>query len=145
MKIRRIDHVGIVVNDLPAAKAFFLNFGLKIQGEGEVEGEWVDRVVGLHGVKAALVMLGTSDGETNIELVKFHQPLDKKGIQRPLSNTLGIRHIAFVVEDIEAVVAKLKKKGVKPFGAIQNYENVYKLCYVHGPEGIILELAEEVK
>jgi catechol 2,3-dioxygenase-like lactoylglutathione lyase family enzyme len=145
MKIRRIDHVGIVVNDLPAAKAFFLDFGLEVQGEGEVEGEWVDRIVGLHGVKAVLVMLRTSDGETNIELVKFHAPSDEKGIQRPLSNTPGIRHIAFVVEDIEALVAKLKKKGTELFGEIQNYENIYKLCYIRGPEGIILELAQEIQ
>src|ERR1700744_529066 len=107
MKIRRIDHVRIVGADLPAAKAFFLNFGLEVMGEGEVGGEWVDRVVGLSGVKAALVMLRTADGETNIELVKYHHPVDPQGVQRSLANTLGIRHIAFVVEDIEGVVAKL--------------------------------------
>ena len=145
MKIHRIDHVGIIVNDLPAAKAFFLDFGLVMQGEGKVEGEWVDRVVGLHDVKAACVMLRTPDGEANIELVKFYMPSDEKGMQRPLANTLGIRHIAFAVEDIEAVVAKLKKKGAELFGEIQNYENAYKLCYVRGPEGIILELAEQIK
>lgn len=145
MKIHRIDHVGIIVNDLPAAKAFFLDFGLEMLGEGEVEGEWVERIIGLHDVKTEVVMLRTPDGEANIELVKFHTPLDEKGIQRPLANTLGIRHIAFAVEDIEAVVAKLKKKGAKLFGEIQNYENAYKLCYVRGPEGIILELAEQIK
>ena len=145
MKIHRIDHVGIIVNDLPAAKAFFLDFGLEMQGEGKVEGEWVDRVVGLHDVKAAYVMLRTPDGEANIELAKFYMPSDEKGMQRPLANTLGIRHIAFAVEDIEAVVAKLKKKGAELVGEIQNYENAYKLCYVRGPEGIILELAEQIK
>ena len=145
MKIHRIDHVGIIVNDLPAAKAFFLDFGLEMQGEGKVEGEWVDRVVGLHDVKAACVMLRTPDGEANIELVKFYMPSDEKGMPRPLANTLGIRHIAFAVEDIEAVVAKLKKKGAELFGEIQNYENTYKLCYVRGPEGIILELAEKIE
>jgi catechol 2,3-dioxygenase-like lactoylglutathione lyase family enzyme len=126
MKIHRIDHVGIIVNDLPAAKAFFLEFGLEMQGEGKVQGEWVDRVVGLHDVEAACVMLRTPDGETNIELIKFYMPSDEKGMQRPLANTLGIRHIAL-------------------FGEIQNYENAYKLCYVRGPEGIILELAEQIK
>ena len=144
MKIHRIDHVGIIVNDLPAATAFFLDFGLEILGEGEVEGEWVGRVVGLNGVKSAFVMMRTPDGEANIELVKFHTPPEEKGIQRPSANTLGIRHIAFVVEDIEALVAKLKKKGAG-LGEIQNYENAYKLCYVRGPEGIILELAEQIK
>jgi catechol 2,3-dioxygenase-like lactoylglutathione lyase family enzyme len=145
MKIHRIDHVGVVVNDLPAAKAFFLDFGLEMLGEGKVEGEWVERIIGLQDVKVEFVMLRTPDGEANIELVKFHTPSDEKGMQRPLANTLGIRHIAFVVEDIEAIVAKLKKNGTELFGEIQNYENAYKLCYVRGPEGIILELAEQIK
>jgi len=145
MKIRRIDHVGIVVNDLPAAKMFFLDLGLETLGEGKAEGEWVERIVALHDVKAEVVMLRTPDGEANIELVKFYKPSDENGVQRPLANTLGIRHIAFAVEDIEAVVAKLKTKGVELFGEIQNYENAYKLCYVRGPEGIILELAEQMK
>ena len=145
MKIHRIDHVGIIVNDLPAAKAFFLDLGLEMQGEGKVEGEWVDRAVGLHDVRAACVMLRTPDGEANIELIKFHTPADEKGMQRPLANTLGIRHITFAVVDIDAVVAKLKKQGAELFGEIQNYENAYKLCYVRGPEGIILELAEQIK
>ena len=145
MKIRRIDHVGIVVNDLPAAKAFFLDFGLEMHGEGKVEGDWVDRVVGLQDVKAACVMLRTPDGEANIELLKFYMPSDEPGIGCPLANTLGIRHIAFAVEDIEAIVAKLKKRGAELFGEIQNYENAYKLCYVRGPEGMILESAEQIK
>lgn len=145
MKIHRIDHVGVIVNDLPAAKEFFLDFGLELLGEGELEGEWLDQIVGLNAVKTAYVMLRTPDGEANIELVKFYMPSDEKGMQRPLANTLGIRHIAFAVEDIEAIVAKLKKKGAELFGEIQNYENAYKLCYVRGPEGIILELAEQIK
>ncbi len=145
MKIHRIDHVGIIVNDLPAAKAFFLDFGLEMLGEGEVEGEWVERIIGLQDVKEEVVMLRTPDGEANIELVKFHTPSDENGIQRPLANTLGIRHIAFAVEDIEALVAKVKKNGAELIGEIQNYENAYKLCYVRGPEGIILELAEKIK
>ncbi len=145
MKIHRIDHVGVIVNDLPAAKAFFLDFGLEVLGEREVEGEWMERIIGLHDVKSEVVMLRTSDGKANIELAKFYKPSDEKGMQRPLANTLGIRHIAFAVDNIEAVVAKLKKKGVELFGEIQNYENAYKLCYVRGPEGIILELAEQIK
>jgi catechol 2,3-dioxygenase-like lactoylglutathione lyase family enzyme len=144
MKIQRIDHVGIIVSDLPAAKAFFLDFGLEVLGEGKVEGEWVERIIGLQNVKAEVVMLRAPGGESNIELVKFYMPSDEKGLQHPLANTLGIRHIAFAVEDIEAVVAKLKKKGAELFGEIQNYETTYKLCYVRGPEGIILELAERI-
>ncbi|MFJ7933752.1 VOC family protein [Sporosarcina sp. NPDC096371] len=162
MKIRRIDHVGIIVNDLPTAKAFFLDFGLEMLGEGKVEGEWaerMERMIGLQDVKEEaamlrtpdgdanieLVMLGTPDGDANIELVKFHMPSDENGIQRPLANTLGIQHIAFAVEDIEALVTKLTKKGAVLIGEIQNYENAYKLCFVRGPEGIILELAEKIK
>ncbi len=145
MKIHRIDHVGVIVDDLPAAKAFFLDFGLEVLGEGDLEGEVIDRVVGLDGVKTAIVMLRTPDGQANIELIKFYAPSDEKGIQQPFANTLGIRHIAFAVEDIEAVVAKLKNKGVEAFNEIQNYDNAYKLCYIRGPEGIILELAEQIK
>jgi catechol 2,3-dioxygenase-like lactoylglutathione lyase family enzyme len=145
MKIHRIDHVSVIVNDLSAAKAFFLDLGLQVQGEGELEGELLDQVTGLHDAKTALIMLGTPDGQASIELVKFYRPSDEKGIQQSFANTLGIRHIAFAVEDIEAIVAKLKKKGTEIFSEIQNYENEYKLCYIRGPEGIILELAEQIK
>ena len=145
MKIHRIDHVGIIVNDLPAAKAFFIDLGLEMMGEGEVEGEWVERIIGLQDVKAEIIMLRTPDGEANIELSKFHSPTDENGTQHPLANTLGIRHITFAVEDIEAIVAKLKKNGAELVGEIQTYENTYKLCYIRGPEGIILELAEQLE
>lgn len=145
MKIHRIDHVGVIVNDLPAAKAFFLNLGLEMLGETEVKGEWVERIIGLNDVRETVVWFGMPDGQATLELVKFHTPSDEKGIQPSFVNTLGIQHIAFAVEDIEAMVAKLKKKGAELFGEIQNYENTYKLCYVRGPEGIILELAEQIK
>jgi catechol 2,3-dioxygenase-like lactoylglutathione lyase family enzyme len=98
MKIHRIDHVGIIVNDLPAAKAFFLDFGLEILGEGEVEGEWVERIIGLQDVKEEVVMLRTPDGEANMELVKFHTSLDEKGIQRPLANTRCFHFLPKLVE-----------------------------------------------
>ena len=114
-------------------------------GEGEVEGEWAERIIGLQDFKAEVAMLRTPDGETNIELSKFHSPTDENGIQHPLANTLGIRHIAFAVEDIEAIVARLKKNGAELVGEIQIYENSYKLCYVRGPGGIILELAEQLE
>lgn len=142
MKIHKIDHVGVIVSDLAAAKAFFLDFGLEVQGEGELEGEWVDQVVGLHDVKTAFVMLGAPDGQANIELVKFYTPLDEQGMRPSFANTLGIRHIAFAVE---ALVTKLKKRGTAIFSEIQTYANAYKLCYVRGPEGMILELAEQIK
>ncbi|WCK52489.1 VOC family protein [Aneurinibacillus sp. Ricciae_BoGa-3] len=145
MKINRLDHVGITVNDLSKAKAFFLNFGLEVQGEWEWEGDQLDQVAGLNDVKVACVGLGMPDGQAWIELIKFYTPSDEKDIQQPFANTLGIRHIAFAVEDIEAIVAKLKKKGTEIFSEIQQYEESYKLCFVRGPEGIILELAEKIK
>lgn len=144
MKVHRIDHVGIIVNDLPAAKAFFLDFGLELQGEGALEGAWLDQVVGLTDVKTSFAFFRVPDGQAAIELIKFHTPLDETGIQHPLANTLGVRHIAFAVEDIAAVVAKLKANGTETFSEIQDYEGEYKLCYVRGPEGIILELAEQI-
>jgi catechol 2,3-dioxygenase-like lactoylglutathione lyase family enzyme len=145
MKINRIDHVSINVNDLPEAKAFFLDLGLEVQAEWELDGEQLDRIVGLNNVKTACVGLGMPDGQAWIELVKFYTPSDEKDIQKPFANTLGIRHICFAVEDIEAIVAKLKKKGTEIFSEIEQYEESYKLCYVRGPEGIILELAEKIK
>ena len=145
MKIQKIDHMGIIVNDLSAAKEFFLDFGLEVKGEWEMEGGLMGYAVRLNDAKVACVGMGTPDGQTWIELIKFYSPSDEKDIQQTFANTLGIRHIAFTVEDIEAVVANLKKKGTEIFSEIQQYEESYKLCYVRGPEGIILELAEEIK
>lgn len=145
MRIDRLEHVAIVVNDLDAAKAFFVDLGLEVEGEADVEGELVDNVVGLKGVRASVVQLGTPTGQAKIELSKFHTPADEEGPQRPASNTLGIRHILFAVEDIEAIVAKMKAKGTEFFSEVQHYEGGYKLCYLRGPEGIILELAEQIK
>lgn len=145
MKIQRIDQVGVIVDDLPAATAFCLDFGLEMLGGADVEDESIDRVVGLDGVKNAMVMLGTPDGQATIEFIKLYAPSTEQGLQQPCANTLGLRHIAFAVEDIEAVVAKLKKNGMEIFSETQNYEDNYKLCYVRGPEGIILELAEQIE
>ncbi|MFD0824669.1 VOC family protein [Neobacillus sp. M.A.Huq-85] len=145
MKVNRIDHVSINVNDLSEVKAFFLDLGLEVKAEWELDGEQLDRIVGLKDVKTACVGLGVPDGQAWIELVKFYTPSDEKDIQQPFANTLGIRHICFNVEDIEAIVAKLKKKGTEIFSEIQQYEESYKLCYVRGPEGIILELAEQIR
>src|SRR4030095_4320365 len=113
MKINRIDHIGINVIDLTAAKEFFLELGLEIRGEAIVEDERAGRVTGLNDVKSEIVMMGTPGGETNIELIKFLNPQDEKGIQPSFSNTLGIRHITFDVEDVEALTAKLKTKGAE--------------------------------
>lgn len=145
MKLHRIDHIGIIVNDLEAAKAFFQDLGMEVQGGGEFEGEWVGKIVGLGHVKDAFVFMQTPDGGASIELIKYHTPVDEKGVQQNFSNTLGIRHIAFIVEDIDAMVAKLKKSGAVPLGDVFRYEDSYKLCHLRGPENIIIELAEELK
>jgi len=145
MKINRMDHVSINVNDLSEAKAFFLELGLEVKAEWELQGELLSRIVGLNYAKTACVGLGMPDGQTWIELVKFYSSSDEKGIQPTFANTLGIRHICFNVENIEGIIAKLKKSGTKIFSEIQQYEESYKLCYVRGPEGIILELAEKIQ
>lgn len=145
MKVRRMDHVGINVLDLSATKDFFLDLGFEVMWEAEMGGEFVEKVIGLQNVKDDCAMLRTPDGETTIELVKFHSPVDEKGLQPSLANTLGIRHMAFLVDDLEAVVAKLKARGTELFNEIQIYEDVYKEIFVRGPEGIIIELAEELK
>ncbi len=142
MKIQRIEHVAVNVRDLAAARALFVDLGLEVVGEGDVEGAWADRVTGLDGVKAAWVMLRTPDGAGNIEFISFSSPTEEGAIQQPSFHTLGIRHIAFAVEDIDAIVARLKKSGAEAFSEIQRFEDGYKLCFVRGPEGMIIELEE---
>jgi len=145
MKIRHVDHVGMVVNDLEAAKAFFVDLGFTFVGQTTVEGEWVGRVIGLKNVRSDIVMLQAPDGQVNLELSKFHQPEVIDGNKPAVSNMLGLRHIAFQVEDLEGIVAALDKKGRKLVGDIQTYEDAWKLCYVRGPEGILIELAEQLE
>ena len=144
MTIQRMDHVGIVVDDLEAATAFFVELGLKLQGEGQVEGGWADRIVGLEGVRAGLAMMETPDGHGRLELVKFHAPSGPDGDRHAPANTPGIRHVAFEVDDIDAVVARLRARGAELVGEVERYEDSYRLCYIRGPEGIIVELAERI-
>jgi catechol 2,3-dioxygenase-like lactoylglutathione lyase family enzyme len=144
MTIRRLDHVGIVVEDLAAATEFFIELGLELQGEAAVEGRWVDRVVGLDGVRAEIAMLQTPDGHGRLELAKFHTPPAQGDDHHAPANTPGIRHVTFAVEDIDAVVAGLQARGAELVGELVRYEDSYRLCYVRGPEGIIVELAEQI-
>jgi catechol 2,3-dioxygenase-like lactoylglutathione lyase family enzyme len=137
-----MDHVGIVVDDLDAATEFFVELGLERQSSGEVEGDLVDRIVGLDGVRSELVMLQTRDGQRRLELVKFHSPSSPEGDPHVPANAPGIRHLAFVVDDVDAVVAGLQARGTELVGEVVSYGNSYRLCYVRGPEGIIVELAE---
>jgi catechol 2,3-dioxygenase-like lactoylglutathione lyase family enzyme len=140
-----MDHVGIVVDDLAAATEFFVELGLVLQGEATVEGRWVDGVVGLEGVRADIAMMQTPDGNARLELTKFHSPRSIRGDSpRAPANTPGIRHVAFAVEDIDAVVARLRTCGAELVGDLERYKDSYRLCYVRGPEGIIIELAEQI-
>jgi catechol 2,3-dioxygenase-like lactoylglutathione lyase family enzyme len=145
MTIQRMDHVGIVVDDLAAATEFFVELGLQLRGEGPVEGPWVDRVVGLEGVRAEIAMLQTPDGHGRIELAKFHSPSSQGGSRPEPANAPGIRHVTFAVEDIDAVVARLQARGAELVGELERYKDSYRLCYIRGPEGIIIELAEEIR
>lgn len=142
--IQRMDHVGVVVDDLAAATAFFVELGLELQGEAAVEGGWVDRVVGLEGVRAEIAMVQTPDGNGRLELTKFHSPAGGGGDQHAPANTPGIRHVAFEVDDIDAAVASLRARGGELVGEVERYRDIYRLCYIRGPEGIIVELAERI-
>ena len=140
-----MDNVGIVVNDLKAAVAFFIELGLELEGEMTVEGQWVDHVVGLDGVRNDIAMMRTPDGHSKLELMKFHTPtaISNEPKNAP-ANTLGIRRIMFAVDDIDDVVARLQKQGAKLVGEVAQYEDMYRLCYLRGPEGIIVALAEQL-
>jgi catechol 2,3-dioxygenase-like lactoylglutathione lyase family enzyme len=144
MTIQRMDHVGIVVDDLAAATAFFVELGLELQGEGQVGGGWVDRVIGLEGVRAEIAMMETPDGHGRLELSKFHTPPGPGGNRHAPANAPGIRHVSFAVDDIDAVVAGLRARGAELVGEPERYKDSYRLCYVRGPEGIIVELAEKI-
>ncbi|TDE23824.1 VOC family protein [Actinomadura sp. 6K520] len=145
MTIRRMDNVLIVVDDLEAVIEFFGELGMELEGRTLVEGGSVDRVVGLDGVRADIVMLRTPDGHGRVELTRFHTPsaISSEPQHAPV-NTLGIRRIMFAVEDIDDVVARLRTRGAELVGDVVRYENGYRLCFVRGPEGLIVGLAEEV-
>lgn len=139
-----MEHVGIVVDDLAAATGFFVALGLELQGQVPVEGRWVDRIVGLDGVRAEIAMLQTRDGHGRLELTKFHTPPTRGGDRNARANTPGIRHVAFAVENIDAVVAGLRARGSELVGELERYKDSYRLCYVRGPEGVIVELSERI-
>ena len=146
MTLQRMDNVLIVVDDLEAAKAFFAELGMELEGETTNEGPWVDRVVGLDGVRADISMMRTPDGHGRVELTKFHTPaaVSAEPESAPV-NTLGIRRIMFAVSDIDDVVARLRGHGAELVGELAQYEDFYRLCFLRGPEGIIIGLAEQLK
>ena len=144
-KLLRMDNVLIVVEDLEAVTAFFLELGMELEGGTQVEGPWVDQVVGLSGVRAGIKMLRTPDGRSRIELTRFHTPPAVRfGPENAPANALGIRRIMFEVKDLDDVVARLRKRGGELVGGIAQYEDVYRLCFVRGPEGILIGLAEQL-
>ena len=140
-----MDNVLIVVDDLEAAKAFFAELGMELEGETTVEGPWVDGTVGLTDVRADITMMRTPDGHGRVELSRFHRPaaVTPEPHNAP-SNTLGLRRIMFTVDDVDDVVERLRKHGGELVGEIAQYEDVYRLCFLRGPEGIIIGLAEQL-
>ncbi len=145
MTLQRMDNVLIVVEDLEAAKAFFVELGMELEGETTVESPSVGRLVGLQNVRATLALMRTPDGHGRIELDKFHTPeaIRTEPENAPV-NTLGIRRIMFAVDDIEDVVARLRAHGAELVGEVVQYEDIYRLCYIRSPEGIIIGLAEQL-
>ena len=145
MAIQRMDNVLIVVEDLDAVISFFVELGMELEGKGPVEGPWVERVIGIDDVRQDVAMLRTPDGHGRVELAMFHQPeaITAEPKNAP-ANTLGIRRIMFAVDDIDEVVARLLAHGTELVGELAQYEDVYRLCYVRGPEGIIVGLAEQL-
>ncbi|HEX7172845.1 MAG TPA: VOC family protein [Candidatus Limnocylindria bacterium] len=146
MTLLRMDNVLLVVNDLEAAIAFFAALGLEVEGKATVQGRSVDRLVGLDGVRSDIVMMRTPDGHGGIELDRFHTPpaVRAEPEDAPI-NALGIRRIMFTVDDIDAVLARLLDHGGKPVGEVVQYEDSNRLCYVRGPDGIVVALAESLE
>ena len=145
MTIKRLDHVSVVVEDLTTAIAFFTALGMTVEGEARVEGPWVDRVNALEGVQVDIVMMRTPDGHGRLELTKFRHPeLVEAEPAIPPPNTPGLRSVMFAVESVDDTVARLRLNGAELIGEVAQYEDQYKLCYMRGPAGIIVALAEEL-
>jgi catechol 2,3-dioxygenase-like lactoylglutathione lyase family enzyme len=145
MTVHRMDHVGVVVEDLAAAVAFFVEMGLELEGEASVEGEWVDQLVGLAGVRADMAFVRTPDGHGRVELSTFHTPAATGTAPREPVNTPGIPRLTFVVDAVEDVLARLRGHGAELVGEVAQYNDIYLYCYVRGPAGIIIGLVEELR
>lgn len=144
MAVRRMDHVGVVVDDLDAAIAFFLELGLELEGRMPAEGSWVDRVVGLEGVRVEIAMVRTPDGHSRLELTTFRTPSATTAEPCAPANTIGLRRLMFAVDDIHDTVERLRAHGGELVGEIAQFEEMFLLCYLRGPSGIIVALAEEL-
>jgi catechol 2,3-dioxygenase-like lactoylglutathione lyase family enzyme len=140
-----MDNVGIVVEDLDAAVAFFTELGMELEGKAQIEGLWADRTVGLDGLRSDIAMMRTPDGHGKLELAKYHTPAAlSPEPHNPPPNTLGLHRVMFAVDDIDDTVERLRARGAELLGEIAQYENMYRLCYLRGPEGIIIALAEQI-
>jgi catechol 2,3-dioxygenase-like lactoylglutathione lyase family enzyme len=143
--IEQMDHVSVVVNDLEAAVAFFVELGMEEEGRAPIEGPWVDRINGLEGVRVDIAMVRTRDGRGRLELTKFHHPtVVSPQPEDALGNTLGLRSVMFTVGDLDGMVAGLRARGAELVGEVAPYQDSHRLCYVRGPEGIIVALAEQL-
>ena len=143
-KLLRMDNVGIVVESLDDAISFFEELGLKLQGRGMVEGEWAGRVTGLGSQSVEIAMMVTPDGHSRLELSRFISPAVVADHRKAPVNALGYLRVMFAVEDLDELVSRLQERGAELVGEVVNYQDVYRLCYIRGPEGILVGLAEEL-
>ncbi len=144
MTVMRLDNVGIVVEDLDAAIAFFTELGLTLEGRMPIEGEWAGRVTGVRGQRVEIAMLRTPDGHGRLELSRFDAPAIASDHRTAPVNALGYMRVMFTVEDIDDTLARLGKRGAKLVGEVVRYEDMYRLCYIRGPEGILIGLAQRL-
>jgi catechol 2,3-dioxygenase-like lactoylglutathione lyase family enzyme len=142
--VKRMDNMGIVVDDLPATIAFFRELGLELEGRATVEGDWAGRVTGLPSQRVEIAMMRTPDGHSRLELSRFLTPSVVADHRNAPVNALGYLRIMFTVEDIDDTLARLRKRGAQLVGEVVQYEDVYRLCYIRGPEGLLIGLAQEL-
>lgn len=144
MTIKRMDNVGIVVESLETAIAFFSELGMKLEGRAMVEGEWAGRVTGLGDQQVEIAMMVTPDGHSRLEISRFLAPPVIADHRNAPVNALGYLRVMFTVDDIDDVLARLRKRGAQLVGEVMQYEDSYKLCYIRGPEGLLIGLAEQL-
>ena len=145
MKVKRMDNVGIVVEDIDAAVEFFAELGLTLEGRMTIDDEWAGRVTGVHGQRVEIAMMRTPDGHSRIELSRFDAPAIASDHRTAPVNSLGYLRVMFTVEDIDDTITRLSKLGAEVVDEVVNYENIYRLCYIRGPEGILIGLAQELE
>lgn len=144
MAVKRLDNMGIVVENLDATIGFFLELGLELEGRAMIEGEWAGRVTGLGDQHVEIAMMRTPDGHSRLELSRFLRPAVVADHRKAPVNALGYLRVMFAVDDLEETLARLRNHGAQLVGEVVNYQNIYLLCYIHGPEGLLIGLAQEL-